>query len=123
MDDGGRDIMVPAISYVYLFPLCYCALECNVGKGFATTESPISNTRNAIGENNGCKGGATIESMLSNTRNAIGGGVKHYSLGNDDIALVTFTLFNNLRGQVLLVKAVVDIVDDLFDHGGLVVVG
>ena len=92
--------MVPAISYVYLFPLCYCALECNVSKGFATTESPISNTRNAIG-----------------------GGVKHYSLGNDDIALVAFTLFNDFCGLSFLVEAVVDIVDDLFAHGGLVVVG
>ena len=61
--------------------------------------------------------------MLSNTRNAIGGGVKHYSLGNDDIALVAFTLFNNLCGQGLLIEALVDIVDEFFYHGGLVVVG
>ena len=56
--------------------------------------------------------------MLSNTRNAIGGSIRHYSLWNDDITLVAF-IFHDLCGQIVLVEAVVDIVDDCFNHGML----
>ena len=72
MDKFGWDFVIPTITEVYFIPLRYCALECDVSKGFATLESFLSNTRNTLWDSDGGQVEAQLESPSTDTRDAIG---------------------------------------------------
>jgi hypothetical protein len=59
---------------------------------------------------------ASTESPFSNSCDAIGNIVKHDGLWDDDSTLVATTLFGNLCGQCLLIEAVIDTIDNFFFH-------
>ena len=104
MDDFSRDFVLPNIDYLpiiaefYPIPLRFGAIECDGGKGFATMESTLSNTRHTIGGNNGGKGGAILESSLSNTRHTIGdnNGGKGGAITESPLFNTRHTVYNSL---------------------------
>jgi len=54
--------------------------------------------------------------MISNIRHAIGYFFHHYDLGDNYITIVTILLFDDLCGQIVLIKAVFDTFDCFFFH-------
>ena len=109
-DFGQRGAMIESHICNYLNAI----RDSDRGQRFAIRERAHSNALDAVGKSDGSHRFETKESVLTYTRDEKGGSIRHYSLGDNNIPLITIPLGNDRCGHRFLVEAIFDTFDNFF---------
>ena len=70
----GSCVVVPVVTFGNCLPLCFCAFKGDFGQAIATIEYRITNTGDAIGNDDICQATAIVECIITDAGDTIGDG-------------------------------------------------